>query len=170
MDFSSLKEHRSANARGTGLGLSICKKIIQKMGGKVTVQSKVGKGTTFAIELTCACKVGKSLSESSLESFELNGLMSRRSRMRNAPTLQGSLRSNGSSQRNHSAGDNSASKVMNFQSEIFLERQSSCHTQALKEKMNSKTGGSKRSLTAYPYFQKFSKTPPQQERVVPSIS
>lgn len=36
---------------GTGLGLSICLKIITKMGGKITVESALGKGTTFSILL-----------------------------------------------------------------------------------------------------------------------
>ncbi len=35
--------------RGTGLGLSICYGIIQKMGGKIDVQSALGEGTRFRI-------------------------------------------------------------------------------------------------------------------------
>jgi len=37
--------------KGTGLGLSITYGIINKLGGKVSVESEVGKGTTFIIEL-----------------------------------------------------------------------------------------------------------------------
>jgi len=36
---------------GTGLGLSICYRIIQKHNGSISVESEVGKGTTFSIEL-----------------------------------------------------------------------------------------------------------------------
>jgi two-component system, NtrC family, sensor kinase len=36
---------------GTGLGLSICHKIIQDHRGKIDVESKVGKGTTFTLTL-----------------------------------------------------------------------------------------------------------------------
>jgi len=39
------------NNKGTGLGLSICKKMIEKMGGKVDVDSTFGLGTTFKVTL-----------------------------------------------------------------------------------------------------------------------
>ena len=35
------------NLEGTGLGLSICKRIIEQMGGEVSVKSKINQGTTF---------------------------------------------------------------------------------------------------------------------------
>jgi two-component system NtrC family sensor kinase len=37
--------------KGTGLGLSICYGIIEKMGGKIEVESSVGAGTTFSVTL-----------------------------------------------------------------------------------------------------------------------
>jgi two-component system NtrC family sensor kinase len=37
--------------KGTGLGLSITYGIIDKLGGKVTVESEINKGTTFVIEI-----------------------------------------------------------------------------------------------------------------------
>jgi len=37
--------------QGTGLGLSICYGIIDKLGGRITVESEVGFGTTFSVYL-----------------------------------------------------------------------------------------------------------------------
>ena len=40
-------------AQGGGLGLSICKLIVEKMNGRILVDSQLGIGTTFVIELPC---------------------------------------------------------------------------------------------------------------------
>jgi len=36
--------------RGLGLGLAISKKIVEQLGGQITVASEVGKGTTFLLD------------------------------------------------------------------------------------------------------------------------
>lgn len=57
MDFGKLDEHSKINSQGTGLGLSICKRMIEKMGGTVKVDSIEGVGTTFTMLLMMKAKL-----------------------------------------------------------------------------------------------------------------
>lgn len=50
--------------RGSGLGLYMCKYIIELHGGDVSVQSKVGEGTTFIIRLPIASETSSGEKES----------------------------------------------------------------------------------------------------------
>ncbi len=52
--FYRVDHSRSHSTGGTGLGLSIVKHWAEQMGGRVSVESEVGMGTTVRVELPCA--------------------------------------------------------------------------------------------------------------------
>ncbi len=55
--FFSTKSGPDASGKGgTGLGLSACRDIIQEHGGRIRVESTVGRGTAFIIRLPVASK------------------------------------------------------------------------------------------------------------------
>lgn len=56
-NFGMLDENRSQNTKGTGLGLSICKQLIKLMRGKISVDSQLGKGTTFTLDFISFSKL-----------------------------------------------------------------------------------------------------------------
>ncbi len=50
-EFRQASEGLSRSFEGVGLGLAICKKYVQILGGKISVQSKVNQGSTFTVEI-----------------------------------------------------------------------------------------------------------------------
>jgi signal transduction histidine kinase len=49
--------HRGAEYPGTGIGLAIVRKAVERMAGRVGLESKPGEGSKFWIELPSAAEV-----------------------------------------------------------------------------------------------------------------
>ena len=57
------RSERDRDIEGIGLGLAITKNLVNAMGGRISVQSEYGKGSTFVIELPQKCNKHRSHTE-----------------------------------------------------------------------------------------------------------
>src|SRR5262249_10511910 len=56
-EFAQVHNPARDRTRGTGLGLAICKRLVDVMGGTLTVESSVNQGSTFTVTLPASCVV-----------------------------------------------------------------------------------------------------------------
>jgi two-component system phosphate regulon sensor histidine kinase PhoR len=52
--FYRLDPDMTGGVGGTGLGLYICRELVRRMDGKIWVESRLGEGSTFVVELPAA--------------------------------------------------------------------------------------------------------------------
>jgi signal transduction histidine kinase len=52
--FHRLDPNMTQGVGGTGLGLYICRELVERMDGRIWVDSQPGRGTTFSFELPLA--------------------------------------------------------------------------------------------------------------------
>lgn len=53
-EFYRVRSEETEEVQGTGLGLVICQKIVEELGGHISVRSEEGAGSTFRVELPVA--------------------------------------------------------------------------------------------------------------------
>ncbi len=61
--FTQLRKEKNSKHQGAGLGLNISQKLIEAMGGMLTVKSKLGKGSTFSFDLPFEYDKGVSMKD-----------------------------------------------------------------------------------------------------------
>jgi PAS domain S-box-containing protein len=58
-EFEQLESGTARRYGGTGLGLALTRKIVELQGGAISVESEIGKGSTFTVSLPMGMKEGK---------------------------------------------------------------------------------------------------------------
>ena len=55
-EFRQVEAEKDAAHQGTGLGLAITKRLVERQGGRISLQSELGKGSCFTFTLPCGAR------------------------------------------------------------------------------------------------------------------
>jgi PAS domain S-box-containing protein len=72
-EFEQADERIARSYGGTGLGLSISERIVKRMGGRITLESKPGIGSTFEVSIPLAAADSSGVAPKVLEAPDLTG-------------------------------------------------------------------------------------------------
>ncbi|WP_425039943.1 response regulator [Primorskyibacter sp. S187A] len=68
-EFNQVEDDRNRKFEGTGLGLAISKRLIEMMGGRIWVDSEIGRGSSFGFQMTLPSPSGEFAAPPKLPSF-----------------------------------------------------------------------------------------------------